>query len=184
MTGEQMISLLHDDTSLLLRTIIANNPNAIAGNIAAARLHSPDQRLNDPYTILMNLYNRGKYAEVAKIINVPYLPNNLPPGYDDFFREVVQLRPTKKMMLKNDNGQNNTNWWTNTDWDGIIDSIGDLYIDIVGGSSTTLIDNPVNPNPVNPNPAPQQPKDNTLLYIGGGVAALLVIILLFVALKK
>lgn len=182
MTGEDFISMLHNNTSLLLRTIIANNPNAIAGNISAARLHSPDQRLNDPYTILMNLYNRGKYAEVARILNVPYLPNTLPPGYDDFFREAVQIRPTPKMMLRSDNGQNNTNWWTNMDWGGIIDSIGDLYSDIAGGGTTTLADNDLPNQP--PAPAPAPPKDNTMLYIGGGVAALLIIVLLFVALKK
>lgn len=180
MTGEDFLTMLHNDTSLLLRTIIANNPNAVAGNISAARLNSPDQRLNDPYTILMNLYSRGKYAEVAQIINVPYLPSTLPAGYDDFFREAVQIRPTPKMMLRSDNGTSNSNWWSNMDWGGIIDSIGGLYSDIVGGGETTLTDNTVQPLP----PAPVAPKDNTLLYVGGGLAALLVLVLVFVALKK
>jgi hypothetical protein len=177
MTGEDFLKLLHNDTSLLLRTIIANNPNAVAGNISAARLHSPDQRLNDPFTILMNLYSRGKYDQVAKIINVPYLPSTLPAGYDDFFREAVQIRPTPKMMLKADTG-NSGSWWQNMDWGGILDSVGGLYSDIVGGNETTLIDNTVQPLP------PEAPKDNTILYVGGGIAALLIVVLLFVALKK
>lgn len=180
MTGEDFLTMLHNDTSLLLRTIIANNPNAVAGNISAARLNSPDQRLNDPYTILMNLYSRGKYAEVAKIINVPYLPSTLPAGYDDFFREAVQIRPTPKMMLRSDNGTSNSNWWSNMDWGGIIDSIGGLYSDITGGEQTTLTDNTVQPLP----PVTPPAKNNTLLYVGGAVGALILALLIYLAVKK
>lgn len=178
MTGEDFLQLLHNDPSLWIRTVITNNPDAVAGNISAARLHSPDQRLNDPYTILMNLYSRGRYAEVARILNVPYLPKTLPPGYDDFFREVVQLKPTPKMMLRNDDGSG-SNWWSNMDWGGILDGIGDLYSLIAGGGNTTLQDNTVQPLP----PAPA-PKDNTMLYIGAGAAALIIALLIFLAAKK
>lgn len=179
MTGEDFLRLLHNDTSLLFKTIIANNPQAVAGNISAAKLFSPNPALNDPYVILMNLWNRGKYAEVMQILDVPYLPNNLPPGYDDFFREVGELRPTPKMMLKSDTG--NSNWWTQMDWGGIISSVGDLYSDIVGGNQTTLHDNNLQTQPPLP-PVPE--KDNTEKYVMYGAIAVVVLLLVYLAAKK
>lgn len=181
MTGEEFLKLVHDNTDLLIRTVIANNPQAIAGNISAAHLNSPNPELNNPYTIIMNLWNRGKYSEVAHILNVPYLPNNLPPGYDDFFREVVQIKPTAKMIMKSDTASGG-NWWSNMDWGGIIDSIGGLYLDITGGQNTSLQDNNVsNQPPVINMPA----QDNTMLYVvGGGIALLIIALLVYLAAKK
>lgn len=171
-TSDNFVSMLAQDPALLFRTIIANNPKAVQGNINAAHLTSSNQQLNDPFTILMNMYSRGRYAEVARIIAVPYLPGTLPPGYDEFFRDVAfQHQP----QLRSTNGSGS--WWTEMDWGGIIDGIGGIVGQFTdepgsGGGGT-------GPGPA-PTPAPAPAPDNTVLYIslaGGAIALALIVYL-------
>ncbi len=154
MNAQQLAAFLKSNISALVAAIVDNNPNAVKVNLAARGINFGLGTNAEVMQAVAGLLNNGDKQTAEFVCSVPFLAGVLPAEYDTAFG--IMLGNRKKTL----------NDFTSMNWGSIICSIFGTCPD-----NTTVVNNPA-------------PPDYTTIYVGVGIALLLLIALIaFFALR-
>lgn len=150
MSAQELAAFLKTNISALIAAIVDNNPNAVKTNLAARGINFGLGTNADLMTAVAKLFSNGDKKTGAAVLSVPFIAGVLPPEYDAAFGIIYANTPRKKTVSD----------FTSMNW-------GDILCSIMGTCPDTNITNVQAPAP-----------DYTNIYIGVGVAVLLIIALI------
>lgn len=154
------------DPNYALGVMIANNPEAIADNLNNnGFIVSDHQGIADA---LNEILDRKDYALFKQVLSVPIRLDRMGP-------EEVNIVTTQAAAMTRAAGGSAKSFDLNAAFGGLATGV----LTYLAATGTTAVD----PNGAKAPPKPPE-KDNTMLYVGIGVGAVLLIILLFIGLKK
>ena len=167
----------------LFTLIVENNPEGVSNQMQSWGLTQSDSTPEQMVSELVRAYNAGgqiKAQSLAIVRNVQYKFGVLPAGYD----EAITGQQAPPKMLTTDGQGSDQNWYADIDFGGIIDSIFGGVAAVTGGGSGTGSNG--GPAGTNEYPAPEQAPSTGInpQWIAVGVAGVVVIVAVIIAMRK
>jgi hypothetical protein len=184
MTKQEIVNKLNSDPYYVASFVIQNNPDGVYDQLNSMGLAGTITTIEPEciYPVVENLINSKQGEKAVQALNVPYLPENDPGGYNDLFQEFGALDggnnivvPQSRMMGTGQESSGDGSFWPQDlgQATGIVTSLLDSFLPYFQGGKGTGV------NQAYQQPAqPESNKPNLILW--GGVIAFVVVILLIV----
>jgi hypothetical protein len=174
MTAKELRNKLRSNPEYALHLAVVNNPGAITNALMSNQTIQGEVSEQALYEILVGMYQSGDIDSLRYILgNVPYLPGQLPVGYDEL---LIGGQPTRRSG--NNVGGTQGAWYENVDWNDALDTIGG----ILGPLINPAPDAPPPPNwqPTSQPAATAPGVDTNSIIVYGGIGIMLIVVLVVV----
>lgn len=174
MTEKELRNKLRNNPEYALHLAVVNNPGAITNALMSNQTIQGEVSEQALYEILVGMYQSGDMDSLRYILgNVPYLPGQLPVGYD----ELLIGGRRQRNLEGNDVGGTQGAWYNDVDWNAAFDTLTELISPLVNPT-----EEPPTPNwqPTSQPAATAPGVDTNSIIVYGGIGIMLIVVLVVV----